>query len=643
MKAKFSLAICIVLLASLLCAVALPFAASTVAYAEESHDIYFIDPTAVAVVGNYLFVSDNVDDNTKGIVWRFTLNADGVPTAGKQTDIEGGRINGLSGSSISLSDQDNVIGSLYVIRKNEAILYDVASDGTLTANAKSYTNIKPTAEETLVDACVILYDNNGSVAYINLTDPLYVRDPNRNDFYQLNNGIINSQAMFYSKDNLYYLANGTLASLYIPTLKKQTVTINNLGDFKPRDGFEFTDTSNKTTLALYNDTQIVFLEQKGNAYEPYGTADTWDDITKLHPEVNDLRIIDVATTASTLYILDSNNQVYMYNKESASAKAVIATSGDNPVYIGSETVSQAIPTDITSFKLARSTGYPTNIVYRTTDENVSIPQVYKKYTDTFIILEYDGSHNCPYYYVLIGDQFGWVMKSDGVTVPENDDKISIISSNVNDNVELKAKLVTLGNVYIYSMPFDGDGSSTTVFTQSAQNMQEVKLLQTFKQVKETETIDWFLISFTRDNVETKGFVKKSDLGYFTVDQHSVIGSEVQRANLKINATLFEAVTVYATRDMEKGSELYNEKGEIVRLYSGDRVFLLGTSDDGLAAEICILHNDNTADYGWIEPSRLVNINAITANTIAGLSFLGGAILLAILLFVVFRIKKKRTV
>ena len=193
------------------------------------------------------------------------------------------------------------------------------------------------------------------------------------------------------------------------------------------------------------------------------------------------------------------------------------------------------------------------------------------------------------------------------------------------------------------MPFDGDGSSTTVFTQSAQNMQEVKLLQTFKQVKETETIDWFLISFTRDNATIKGFVKKSDLGYFTVDQHSVIGNEVQRANLKINATLFEAVTVYATRDMEKGSELYNEKGEIVRLYSGDRVFLLGTSDDGLAAEICILHNDNTADYGWIEASRLVNINAITANTIAGLSFLGGAILLAILLFVVFRIKKKRTV
>ena len=141
MKAKFSLAICIVLLASLLCAVALPFAASTVAYAEESHDIYFIDPTAVAVVGNYLFVSDNVDDNTKGIVWRFTLNADGVPTAGKQTDIEGGRINGLSGSSISLSDQDNVIGSLYVIRKNEAVLYDVASDGTLTANATSSTNV----------------------------------------------------------------------------------------------------------------------------------------------------------------------------------------------------------------------------------------------------------------------------------------------------------------------------------------------------------------------------------------------------------------------------------------------------------------------------------------------------------------------
>lgn len=641
MKSKISLAICIVLLASLLFAMSLPCVTTAVAQADESHDIYFIDPTAVAVVGNYLFVSDNVDDNTKGIVWRFTLNADGVPTAGKQTDIEGGRINGLSGSSVSLSDNENVIGSLYVIRKNEAVLYDVTADGTLTANAKAYTNVKPTAEETLADACAILYDNHGSVAY--LTDTLYVRDPNRTNFYKPSGNITNSQAMFYSKDNLYYIANGTLASLYIPTLEKQTVAINNLGNFKPRDGFEFTDTDNKTTLALYNDTQIVFLEQKGSAYEPYGTADTWDDITKLHPEVTGIRIIDIAATASTLYILDSNNQVYMYNKESASAKSVIATNGGQPVYIGSETVSQPIPKDITSFKLARSTGYPTNIVYRTADETTCIPQVYKKYTDTFIILDYDGSHNCPYYYVLIGDKFGWIMKSDGVTVPENDKKISIISSNVNDNVELKAKLVTLGNVYIYSMPFDGAGSTTTVFTQNAQKMQEVKLLQTFKQVKETETLDWFLISFTCDNVETKGFVKKSDLGYFSVDQHSVIGSEVQRANLKINATLFEAVTVYATKDMMKGSELYNDKGEVVKLYSGDRVFLLGKSDDGSVAEICILHNDNTADFGWIEASRLVNINAITANTIAGLSFLGGAILLAILLFVVFRIKKKRTV
>ena len=58
--------------------------------------------------------------------------------------------------------------------------------------------------------------------------------------------------------------------------------------------------------------------------------------------------------------------------------------------------------------------------------------------------------------------------------------------------------------------------------------------------------------------------------------------------------------------------------------------------------ICILHKDNAVDYGWIDANRLINVNSITANTIAGLSFLGGAIILGILLLVVFRIKKKKS-
>ena len=272
--------------------------------------------------------------------------------------------------------------------------------------------------------------------------------------------------------------------------------------------------------------------------------------------------------------------------------------------------------------------------------------------DTFIVLGYDGSSACPYYLVLVGDRFGWVMKSDGATAPEDDDKITVLSSRVNETVDMKAKLTSPGDVYVYDLPYDGDRATKIKYTQSAQNLTEVSLLQTFRQTVSTDaqgdatTVDlvWYLVSFEQpDGTETKGFVKQSDIGYFSVDPKSTIGLEVHKANLKINATLFEAVTVYATADLTKGAELYNAKGNIVKLYSGDRVFLLSKSDNGLAAEICILHNDNTADYGWIDASRLIDANQITANTIAGLSFLGGACLLAILLLVVFKVKKKKSV
>ena len=154
-------------------------------------------------------------------------------------------------------------------------------------------------------------------------------------------------------------------------------------------------------------------------------------------------------------------------------------------------------------------------------------------------------------------------------------------------------------------------------------------------------VTWYYISFNDKGTTRKGFVKQDDLGHFSVDPKSTIGLEVEKSNLKINATLFEAVTVYATADMTQGAELYNANG-IVKLYSGDRVFLVEKSEDGRAAMICILHKDNAVDYGWIDANRLINVNSITANTIAGLSFLGGAIILGILLLVVFKIKKKKS-
>ena len=115
---------------------------ATVANAEttESHDIYLIDPTAVATVGNYLYIADNVD-GSQGVVMRFEIAANGQPTKDTTVLTTGKRIVGLSGSDIRITEADGIIGTLYVIYADEAVLYDVSSDGTLTQNANTYTHI----------------------------------------------------------------------------------------------------------------------------------------------------------------------------------------------------------------------------------------------------------------------------------------------------------------------------------------------------------------------------------------------------------------------------------------------------------------------------------------------------------------------
>ncbi len=650
----------------LLALVAMPLfgnAAVDTASAEDSQnpDIYFIRPTSIALVGNYLFVADNVDDNNaRGVLWSFALDSYGAPTDGKQLNIgDNGRIVGLSGSNLTLSDDSATIGSLYVIyESNKAVLFDVKTvDGkaTLTQNANAKTVITPDAGEKLADATVVQFRGKTTVAYatqskLTYLDPMY-------DFAVSDQNIFkNAVSLFYGNNVTYVVkSDNTVGTLDMTNTRNSMLVIDG-ADPKVNNGFVFTDNDGASSIALYNNSQIIFLQQKGTMYTPYGSENDWDDITKLTGTEN-ATIVDIATSDGRLYVLDSNHQVVLYNKSAATAAATPATDKDgNKIFIGSDTVSQAIPDvkQITSYTLAKSVGYPTNIVYKTTDGATSIVGGVKELTadDTFIVLGYDGSSACPYYLVLVGDRFGWVMKSDGATAPEDDDKITVLSSRVNETVDMKAKLTSPGDVYVYDLPYDGERATKIKYTQSAQNLTEVSLLQTFRQTVSTDaqgdatTVDlvWYLVSFEQpDGTETKGFVKQSDIGYFSVDPKSTIGLEVHKANLKINATLFEAVTVYATADLTKGAELYNAKGNIVKLYSGDRVFLLSKSGNGLAAEICILHNDNTADYGWIDASRLIDANQITANTIAGLSFLGGACLLAILLLVVFKVKKKKSV
>lgn len=606
---------------------------ATVANAEttESHDIYLIDPTAVATVGNYLYIADNVD-GSQGVVMRFEIAANGQPTKDTTVLTTGKRIVGLSGSDIRITEADGIIGTLYVIYESEAVLYDVAADGSLTQNANTYTHITDATigNKTLVDVTVRLHTNDAKAIYVLYNDSidLYVVDKDG----KIETGsllIKNGKSLFYSEGYIYFISEVNNVSICqrIGSLGLIDRTYTAPANIAPTGGFSFKTEDGQTAIpALYNKTDIEFLQGVGSDKANFATLNGNDDLT----------VLDIAAVTSTVFVLDSNKQVRVY------VKTTTENFKRTDIHVGSDTVSQSFPTDqtkFTAYTLARSKGYPTNIVYRTTDTATSIAKVEDKFDGTFIVLDYDGSKSCPYYYVLIGNKFGWVKKSSAEATPSTDEKIAVISSKVNDTVSLKAKLSTLSNVYVYALPF-GEADNFT-YTQSANDMTEVDLLQTFKQTTDKGVVTWYYISFDDEGTTRKGFVKQDDLGHFSVDPKSTIGLEVEKSNLKINATLFEAVTVYATADMTQGAELYNANG-IVKLYSGDRVFLVEKSEDGRAAMICILHKDNAVDYGWIDANRLINVNSITANTIAGLSFLGGAIILGILLLVVFKIKKKKS-
>lgn len=606
---------------------------ATVANAEttESHDIYLIDPTAVATVGNYLYIADNVD-GSQGVVMRFEIAANGQPTKDTTVLTTGKRIVGLSGSDIKITENEGTIGTLYVIYESEAVLYDVAADGSLTQNANTYTHITDATigNKTLVDVTVRLHTNDAKAIYVLYNDSidLYVVDKDG----KIETGslpIKNGKSLFYSEGYIYFISEVNNVSICqrIGSLGLIDRTYTAPANIAPTGGFSFKTEDGQTAIpALYNKTDIEFLQGVGSDKANFATLNGNDDLT----------VLDIAAVTSTVFVLDSNKQVRVY------VKTTTENFKRTDIHVGSDTVSQSFPTDqtkFTAYTLARSKGYPTNIVYRTTDTATSIAKVEDKFDGTFIVLDYDGSTSCPYYYVLIGNKFGWIKKSSAEATPGTDEKIAVISSKVNDTVSLKAKLSTLSNVYVYALPFDEADNFT--YTQSANDMTEVDLLQTFKQTTDEGVVTWYYISFDDEGTTRKGFVKQDDLGHFSVDPKSTIGLEVEKSNLKINATLFEAVTVYATADMTQGAELYNANG-IVKLYSGDRVFLVEKSEDGRAAMICILHKDNAVDYGWIDANRLININSITANTIAGLSFLGGAIILGILLLVVFKIKKKKS-
>ena len=618
MRKILGISLCLLLLVAAIVAPTVSFAAESTANAGVT--IHFLNPTAIAIAGDSLFVADNVDkDSNKSVILSFTL---GENEAIYRNTIEiDGNVTNLSGKGDS---------GLYAVLADKVIEYTVSDNAALTY-AKEYN--EDGELKGFVD-CVYgqSYENN-QAEYFLAQQGLYRNadrvwaEPKVSDYrscvvigdyiyyLQINSDgkaaskRFNGRKLGFDIDDVYNNGNG-LASQY----KSQPLGLFAWGE----------------NVGVYWNDKIHFVEIGAECSRPLLL-----DYNAVSSSEENLNVKDVEASDGKLFVLNDKNVVEVYANTSGSMSRVYT--------VGSDTVEQAVPYAYSSFTLVRSKGYPSNLVFKTNDEQTTIPELMTD-ADEYIILGYAGSEESLYYYVLTNDNhFGWVKKtnakySDGKLV--SDDKLEIVDTSVSrdGNVNYKTVFASLNAVYIYKLPRSVDAFCDEVFKQTASTMPEVTVKQRFTEKTEKGETVWYFVSYEVDSKTMTGFVKEKDLGEFMPTPN---GNVPAIDDKKINSTLFEAVKLYKFPD----KDLLNDEANLVttadgpvKLYSGRRVTLI--SEEGDFAFIQIQDSNGTNIYGYVLKDRLIGIHAITTNAAVGLSVLAVAIALATTLIIVFLKRKK---
>ena len=302
--------------------------------------------------------------------------------------------------------------------------------------------------------------------------------------------------------------------------------------------------------------------------------------------------------------------------------------------IGTDTLPGEVPTAFTSFTLVQRVGYPANIVFKTSGER-SVETLVDNAAE-YIVLGYDGDERSDFYYVLYGDSFGWVKKSDGATAPADDGKLRVVDTSVSQGVvEYKTKFVSLGAVWVYPLPREAF-KPNEAYEQSASTRKEVTVLQRFT---EGNTV-WYYVRYDGDKL---GFVTEENVGKFylsaNIDDAPVVGER------KANGKLFGFVQLYDNNlpeTMDDDHRAYNEKGDIIHLGSGTRVTLIEEYSNGTAL-VQVAYGDGSTATGYCLADRLIAVTALTTNAVFGLIATGIAVVLIAVLTAVFvkRSKNKK--
>ena len=600
--------VCLILAICLLFALPAPALAADTAQTETDSHIFLTNPVAIASVQGNLFVADNLESN-HSVVFCFDVSgAEPVKTIEKEFDKQ----------IVNIAEVD---GKLAVIYKNEIETYSVTSNQLIAADTYNVGG-------ALDVAYGAMKTNSGdgstfaAISYISSNKAQFKGAGNWTDVFETPNG----HAVTFFDGYFYYAYNGKVKrdDGLTPTNDQFNAAFDADGNsFKPT-GIVTYQLNGAQKMALFDATSACAVD-----FDNYtATASLFADVKDV-----DGNIVDLCFASGKLFALNSNKRVKIFAENSDHTNFVITNYA-----IGTDTISITPPTEFTGFTLAKSLGYPTNIIYKTVDDAADV-NIVTDCKDQFIILDFEGAANLKYYYVMYGNRFGWVRKSVGASTPQQDAKIEVINNNVGTaGVKYTSKFASLNAVYVYSLP-RSDSPYADEFNQKADSMVQFTFLQSFDEVKtDGKTVTWFYIEYVNPKTEQtmRGFIPEGTFGNI-VGEQTKSDQGIECFEQKINSSLFEAVKIYLTESMASGQEISDSEG-IIKLYSGTYVNAIEIR--GLATYVQVYHHGKYV-YGWVPTANLIDTNKLTTNAIVGISLLADAAVLGITLTVVFVERRKR--